>query len=91
MFELPAPKAGPHRERAARREGAEVHGFRLWWCLYPATGREGYVPVVFVVHWAVGWMVAQREGPDAEPGAGRPPLVRRCPVSGWGEGVAVVD
>ncbi|MFE3687793.1 replication-relaxation family protein [Streptomyces sp. NPDC059095] len=45
-FELLAPKADSDRARAAR--GAAVHGFRLWSRIYPATGREGYVPVAFV-------------------------------------------
>ncbi|MEW2275618.1 replication-relaxation family protein [Streptomyces griseofuscus] len=55
-FELLAPKADPHRERAPR--GAAVHDFRLWSRIYPATGREGYVPVAFVL---TGKTEAQRE------------------------------
>ncbi|WP_234329336.1 MULTISPECIES: replication-relaxation family protein [unclassified Streptomyces] len=47
-FELPAPKADAKREPAAR----------LWSRLYPATGREGYVPVAFVF---TGKTAAQRE------------------------------
>ncbi|MFJ3728504.1 replication-relaxation family protein [Streptomyces sp. NPDC090045] len=56
-FELLAPKADPNHERAARHEGAAVHAFRLWSRLYPATDREGYVPVAFVF---TGKTVAQR-------------------------------
>ncbi|MFI2209839.1 hypothetical protein [Streptomyces sp. NPDC020141] len=57
-FELLAPKADPDRERLARREGAEVRGFRLWSRLSPPTGREGYVPLAFVV---TGRTAARRE------------------------------
>lgn len=56
-FELLAPKADKDRERAARRQGAAVHDFRLWSRIYPATGREGYVPVAFVF---TGKTAAQR-------------------------------
>ncbi|MET9661592.1 replication-relaxation family protein [Streptomyces sp. NPDC006510] len=45
-FELLAPKADAIKAKAAR--GAAVHDFRLWSRIYPATGREGYVPVAFV-------------------------------------------
>ncbi|MGW7361295.1 hypothetical protein ACWGI0_32920 [Streptomyces sp. NPDC054802] len=45
-FELLAPKADATKEKSAR--GAAVHAFRLWSRIYPATGREGYVPVAFV-------------------------------------------
>lgn len=47
-FELLAPKADKDKAHAARRKGAAVHDFRLWSRIYPATGREGYVPVAFV-------------------------------------------
>ena len=47
-FEFLAPKADADQEKAARRRGGAVHGFRLWSRLYPGTGREGYVPVAFV-------------------------------------------
>ncbi|WP_307718032.1 replication-relaxation family protein [Streptomyces sp. V4I23] len=48
-FELLAPKADKDRERVARSYGgARVHDFRLWSRIYPATGREGYVPLAFV-------------------------------------------
>ncbi|WP_234010696.1 replication-relaxation family protein [Streptomyces sp. SPB074] len=57
-FELLAPKADKDREKAARRQGAAVHDFRLWSRIYPATGREGYVPVAFVF---TGKTAAQRE------------------------------
>ncbi|MFJ2271819.1 replication-relaxation family protein [Streptomyces sp. NPDC087849] len=57
-FELLAPKADADWERAARREGAAVHNFRLWSRIYPATGREGYVPVAVVF---TGKTAAQRE------------------------------
>ncbi|MEV5568042.1 hypothetical protein AB0L54_35095, partial [Streptomyces sp. NPDC052196] len=57
-FELLAPKADADQERAARRQGAAVHDFRLWSRIYPATGREGYVPVAFVF---TGKTAAQRE------------------------------
>ncbi|MFF8919115.1 MFS transporter [Streptomyces sp. NPDC015032] len=57
-FELLAPKADANKEKAARRQGAAVHGFRLWSRIYPATGREGYVPVAFVF---TGRTAAQRE------------------------------
>ncbi|MFI5945528.1 replication-relaxation family protein [Streptomyces uncialis] len=56
-FGLLVPKADKDRERAARQRGAAVHGFRLWSRLYPATGREGYVPVAFVF---TGKTAAQR-------------------------------
>ncbi|MER6445446.1 hypothetical protein [Streptomyces venezuelae] len=55
-FELLAPKADANKERAAR--GAAVHDFRLWSRIYPPTGREGYVPVAFVV---TGKTAVQRE------------------------------
>lgn len=57
-FELLAPKADAIQEKAARRQGAAVHDFRLWSRIYPATGREGYVPVAFVF---TGKTAAQRE------------------------------
>lgn len=57
-FELLAPKADADQEKAARRRGAAVHDFRLWSRIYPATGREGYVPVAFVF---TGKTAAQRE------------------------------
>ncbi|MFJ4007707.1 replication-relaxation family protein [Streptomyces sp. NPDC090023] len=57
-FELLAPQADTGRERAARRQGAAVHDFRLWSRIYPATGREGYVPVAFVF---TGKTAVQRE------------------------------
>ncbi|WP_422517135.1 replication-relaxation family protein [Streptomyces sp. 5.8] len=57
-FELLAPKADTDGEKAARRRGAAVHDFRLWSRIYPATGREGYVPVAFVF---TGKTAAQRE------------------------------
>ncbi|MGW3958015.1 replication-relaxation family protein [Streptomyces sp. NPDC004752] len=54
-FELLALKADANKEKAAR--GAAVHDFRLWSRIYPATGREGYVPVAFVF---TGKTAAQR-------------------------------
>ncbi|MFF3488700.1 replication-relaxation family protein [Streptomyces sp. NPDC002701] len=51
-FGLPVAKD----RRPAR--GAAVHVPRLWSRLYPATGREGYVPVAFVF---TGKTAAQRE------------------------------
>ncbi|MFJ2915014.1 replication-relaxation family protein [Streptomyces sp. NPDC087228] len=57
-FELLAPKTDADQERAARRQGAAVHDFRLWSRIYPATGREGYPPVAFVF---TGKTEAQRE------------------------------
>ncbi|MFJ6669051.1 replication-relaxation family protein [Streptomyces sp. NPDC091383] len=57
-FELLAPKPDVDRERAARRQGAAVHDFRLWSRIYPATGREGYPPVAFVF---TGKTAAQRK------------------------------
>lgn len=57
-FELLAPKADKDKAHAARREGAAVHGFRLWSRIYPPTGREGYVPLAFVF---TGRTKAQRE------------------------------
>ncbi|MFL4910740.1 replication-relaxation family protein [Streptomyces sp. MMS24-I2-30] len=57
-FELLAPKADANKEKAARRQGAAVHDFRLWSRIYPATGREGYVPLAFVF---TGKTAAQRE------------------------------
>lgn len=48
-FELLAPKADAKAADAARvSAGADVHGFRLWSRVYPATGREGYPPLAFV-------------------------------------------
>ncbi|MDX3328208.1 MULTISPECIES: replication-relaxation family protein [Streptomyces] len=47
-FELLAPKADKVKAHAAGHHGAAVHDFRLWARIYPATGREGYVPVAFV-------------------------------------------
>ncbi|MFD2623619.1 hypothetical protein [Streptomyces chumphonensis] len=58
MASGPGPKADADQERAARRRGAAVHDFRLWSRIYPATGREGYVPVAFVF---TGKTAAQRE------------------------------
>ncbi|WP_435609606.1 replication-relaxation family protein [Streptomyces sp. C10-9-1] len=55
-FELLVPRADPNKEKAAR--GAAVHDFRLWSRIYPATGREGLVPVAFVF---TGKTEAQRE------------------------------
>lgn len=57
-FELLAPKADADKEKVARHNGAAVHDFRLWSRIYPATGREGYVPVAFVF---TGKTAAQRE------------------------------
>ncbi|MFJ1804027.1 hypothetical protein [Streptomyces sp. NPDC088180] len=57
-FELLAPKDDKDKEKAARRQGAAVHDFRPWSRIYPATGREGYVPVAFVF---TGKTAAQRE------------------------------
>ncbi|WP_267905313.1 replication-relaxation family protein [Streptomyces marianii] len=57
-FELLAPKADPVKEKAARRQGAAVHDFRLWSRIYPPTGREGYPPIAFVF---TGKTAAQRE------------------------------
>ncbi|MGW0664851.1 replication-relaxation family protein [Streptodolium elevatio] len=45
-FELLAPKADAKKAEHARDE--EVHPFRLWSRVYPATGRAGYPPVAFV-------------------------------------------
>ncbi|MFC9751236.1 replication-relaxation family protein [Streptomyces niveus] len=55
-FELPAAKTGVNKARGVR--GAEVHAFRLWSRIYPATGQEGYVPIAFVF---TGKTKAQRE------------------------------
>ncbi|MEU8548095.1 hypothetical protein AB0C81_14025 [Streptomyces roseoverticillatus] len=55
-FALLAPKADRVKEKAAR--GAVVHDFRLWSRIYPAAGREGYVPLAFVF---TGKTAAQRE------------------------------
>lgn len=55
-FGLLAPKADGNTAKAAR--GAAAHDFRLWSRIYPATGREGYVPVAFVF---TGKTEAQRE------------------------------
>ncbi|NYV72893.1 hypothetical protein [Streptomyces sp. UH6] len=58
------PKAGRReaidmsdKEKVARRQGAAVHDFRPWSRIYPATGREGCVPVAFVF---TGRTAAQR-------------------------------
>ncbi|MFI1015785.1 hypothetical protein [Streptomyces sp. NPDC020965] len=57
-FELLAPKADPDHERAARWEGAAVHGFRLWPRLYPRLPAGSYVLVAFVF---TGKTVEQRD------------------------------
>ncbi|MFI6530668.1 replication-relaxation family protein [Streptomyces uncialis] len=87
-FELLAPKADPDHERAARREGAAVHGFRLWPRLYPATGREGYVPVAFVF---TGKTAAQRESRIRRLEQAAHTYFAGEPYPGGGAGITAVD
>ncbi|CAL9279262.1 hypothetical protein SUDANB180_07482 [Streptomyces sp. enrichment culture] len=47
-FERLTQKADALKEMMARQKAETVHDFRPWSRLYPATGREGYVPVAFV-------------------------------------------
>ncbi|EDY49948.1 hypothetical protein CRV15_28965 (plasmid) [Streptomyces clavuligerus] len=72
-------------------QGAEVHGFRLWSRLYPATGREGYVLVAFIVHRTLGRMAAQRESRMRSLEQAARPLFAGVPYQGGGEGVTAVD
>ncbi|MEU7560376.1 hypothetical protein [Streptomyces eurythermus] len=85
-FELLASKADAAKERAAR--GAAVHDFRLWSRIYPATGREGYVPVAFVF---TGKTAAQRASriQRLEQAARRYFAVESYP--GRGAGITAVD
>ncbi|MDN3297253.1 hypothetical protein QWM81_25065 [Streptomyces ficellus] len=82
-FELLAPKADAIKEKAARGG----HGFRLWSRLYPATGREGYVPVAFVF---TGKTAAQRESRMRLEQAARP-YFAGAPYPGSGAGITAVD
>ncbi|MCL3998127.1 replication-relaxation family protein [Streptomyces lavenduligriseus] len=85
-FELLAPKADAAKAMAAR--GAAVHDFRLWSRIYPATGREGYVPVAFVF---TGKTAAQRASRmrRLEQAARRYFAGEPCP--GRGVGITAVD
>lgn len=85
-FELLAPKADAAKAQAAR--GSAVHDFRLWPRLYPATGREGYVPVAFVF---TAKTAAQRESRmrRLEQAAGT--YFAGEPYPGRGAGITAVD
>jgi hypothetical protein len=87
-FALPAPKADPAGEREARRRGAGVHAFRLWSRIYPATGREGYVPLAFVF---TGATAAQRESRMRRLEHAARPYVAGTPYPGSAQGVTAVD
>ncbi|MFJ2900601.1 replication-relaxation family protein [Streptomyces sp. NPDC087218] len=89
-FELLAPKADADKERAARdgHLGARVHDFRLWPRIYPASSREGYVPVAFVF---TGKTAAQRESRMRRlEQAGRRYFAGE-PYPGRGAGITAVD
>ncbi|MFF5639739.1 replication-relaxation family protein [Streptomyces sp. NPDC012825] len=89
-FELLAPRADPNKEMAARYEqlGGKVQQFRLWPRLYPASGREGYVPVAFVF---TGKTAAQRESRMRRlEQAGRRYFAGE-PYPGRGAGITAVD
>ncbi|WP_437112177.1 replication-relaxation family protein [Streptomyces sp. enrichment culture] len=85
-FELLAPKADANREKAAR--GAAVHAFRLWSRIYPATGREGYVPVAFVF---TGKSAAQRESRMRRLEQAARSYFAGAPYPGSGAGITAVD
>ncbi|TVL90395.1 hypothetical protein CD790_22160 [Streptomyces sp. SAJ15] len=85
-FELPAPKSDAAKERAAR--GAAVHDFRLWSRIYPATGREGYVPVAFVF---TGKTAAQRESRMLRLEQAARRYFAGEPYPGRGAGITAVD
>ncbi|MFF9677584.1 replication-relaxation family protein [Streptomyces eurythermus] len=87
-FELLAPKADATKEMAARHHGVAVHGFRLWSRIYPAAGREGYVPVAFVF---TGKTAAQRASriQRLEQAARR--YFAGEPYPGRGAGITAVD
>ncbi|MGA5499416.1 replication-relaxation family protein [Streptomyces cinereoruber] len=89
-FELLAPKADPNKEMAARYEqlGGKVQQFRLWPRLYPASSREGYVPVAFVF---TGKTAEQRESRMQRlEQAGRRYFAGE-PYPGQGERITAVD
>lgn len=85
-FELLAPKADADRARAAR--GAAMHDFRLWSRIYPATGREGYVPVAFVF---TGKTAAQRESRMKRLEQAARAYFAGEPYPGSGAGITAVD
>lgn len=85
-FELLAPRADPAREKAPR--GAAVHDFRLWSRVYPATGREGYVPVAFVF---TGKTAAQRESRMQRLEQAGRRYFSGEPYPGRGAGITAVD
>ncbi|MFF0754597.1 replication-relaxation family protein [Streptomyces sp. NPDC004267] len=87
-FELLAPKADPAKEKVARRRGAAVHDFRLWSRIYPATGREGYVPAAFVF---TGKTAAQRESRMQRLEHAARVYFAGKPYPGRGAGVTAVD
>lgn len=87
-FALLAPRADPDREKAARRMGAAVHAFRLWSRLYPATGREGYVPLAFVF---TGRTAAQRESRMRRLEQAARPYFAGTRYRGRGRGVTAVN
>lgn len=85
-FELLAPKADAIKAKAAR--GAAVHDFRLWSRIYPATGREGYVPVAFVF---TGKTAAQRESRMRRLEQATRRYFAGEPYPGRGAGITAVD
>ncbi|MFI0742737.1 replication-relaxation family protein [Streptomyces sp. NPDC021100] len=85
-FELLAPKADVSKAKAAR--GAAVHAFRLWSRIYPATGREGYVPVAFVF---TGKTAAQRESRILRLEQATRRYFAGEPYPGLGAGITAVD
>lgn len=89
-FELLAPKADPNKEKAVRNDhlGAKVQEFRLWPRIYPATGREGYVPVAFVF---TGKTAAQRESRMRRLEEASRRYFAGEPYPGRGEGITAVD
>jgi hypothetical protein len=87
-FALPAPRADPAGEKAARPQGAAAHAFRLWSRIYPATGREGYVPLAFVF---TGATAAQRESRMRRLEHAARPYVAGTPYPGSAHGVTAVN
>ncbi|MFF9352740.1 replication-relaxation family protein [Streptomyces sp. NPDC014734] len=85
-FELLAPKVDATKATAAR--GAAVYDFRLWSRIYPATGREGYVPVAFVF---TGKSAAQRESRIRRLEQAARRYFAGEPYPGRGVGITAVD
>ncbi|MEU5958826.1 replication-relaxation family protein [Streptomyces sp. NPDC047525] len=85
-FGLLTPKADATKAKAARR--AAVHDFRLWSRIYPATGREGYVPVAFVF---TGKTAAQRASRMQRLEQATRRYFAGEPYPGRGAGITAVD